>query len=148
VLEWLKRLLGKKEEHRVKYCGGIKSVRHKRRHRKSGKHFEPSTEDPKIIKKSVEKYVPSDIAEPTAAIEPPMEAVLKHEILMAKWRPFIRLLKERGTIDVNRNVYYGSLRGIDVILHAKRDLRRLGYDVSIKTKGRDGSITLNRGEAT
>lgn len=141
MLDRLLKLLGlrKGKEPEVKYCGGIRT---RRGHHEPRRWMTPSTNEPKVTRKSVDRTRPSDIISPSASAEPPREAVSKRKILLAKWRPFIRSLKIHGTVFINRNEYYGSLRGIDIILHAKKDLRRLGYGVSIRMKGRDGSVTL------
>jgi len=141
MIDRLLRFLGlrKEKEAVLKYCGGVRT-RHG--HHEPKRWSTPSTTEMRIVRKSVERVMPSDIIEPSASVKPHRDAVSKHKRLQAKWRLLVGRLERHGTVFIGRNEYYGSLRGIDIILHAKKDLRRLGYDVSIRTKGRDGYITL------
>lgn len=64
------------------------------------------------------------------------------EKLEKKWESLIHELRENGTVKISRHSHHGQLRGVDILIHARRDLKRIGYEVEIVKKGYDGEIRL------
>jgi len=64
--------------------------------------------------------------------------------IRAKWQPLIKRLEDGERIFIGRNDHYGSARGTDILLCARRDLKRLGYNCKIKKNGYDGEIWLEK----
>jgi len=51
--------------------------------------------------------------------------------IKAKWRPIIAQLTATGSFTVSGDTHYGSLRGRDILKHAKRDLKKIGINTKI-----------------
>lgn len=60
----------------------------------------------------------------------PVRKVSERSKILAKWSSVINELKTKGYYQVSKNDHFGSLRGRDILKHAKRDLNKIG----IKTK--------------
>jgi len=85
---------------------------------------------PKVVKKKV--------------IEIPKieERDLTREKLLAKWKPLLQELENKGEVVIDGNMHYGGLRGYDIVLKAKKELKLLGYKVKVKGDEKQAKISL------
>jgi len=58
------------------------------------------------------------------------------------WLSMNRRLKEDGSVKIGHNEHYGSLRGVDILIAAKRDFKRMGIPVEVQLCGSYGYIIL------
>ena len=128
----------------VKYCGGVRT---KKGHHESRKNTIPSMIDTKITRRkpsAKRKFYGINPKEKklikSVGVD---EYVVRNEMLRTKWNSLIRVLESDGKVFVSRHAHYGGIRGNDILLIAKRDLRRIGYNVDIKLTGHDGYIILH-----
>ena len=59
-----------------------------------------------------------------------------------KWNALYVALQTCNSLCINHNMHYGSLRGVDILIAAKRDFRRAGIPVTVKLCGNHGYIEL------
>lgn len=130
---WLKRLFRKEPEYRLKICGGMPT---RKGHKEPKRHVTPSRHECRITKRKVRV---GKRRKKEFTLKRAQENSSEREHLEIKWRQVIRMLDMNGRVMVTRHSHFGSLRGIDILLNAKRDLKRLGINVSIK-KDDDVSI--------
>lgn len=72
--------------------------------------------------------------------------VEKHSGLFNKWEPFLkRLYDNDGMLKINKNEYYGKIRGMDILIEARKDFKRLGIKAEVKLMGDYGTIRLLSG---
>lgn len=97
------------------------------------------TPGPEVIRKKV-RYEPllNDIETPWPTTEPTRKDLNDMKFWSGMWAALIR----RGRLRVGHNQYYGKLRGVDILIHAKRDFNRAGIPVDVKLCGSHGFISL------
>jgi len=68
-----------------------------------------------------------------------------HIKLEQKWGPLIERMKTHPheILKVTKNSYYGKIRGMDILLEARKDFKRLGIEAEFKLMGDYGTIRLS-----
>jgi hypothetical protein len=144
------RVLGifrKKKPAEVKICGGMPSGK-KRHHKPRPVTTEIITEPELHVKGEMFRRLNIGYKKPIKPkeIKAIRLAVVKDdntkELLFHKWQSLIGRLEREGRVFISRNEHYGGLRGRDILRFAKRDLRRLGYDVEVKFGDYDGYMWI------
>lgn len=145
----IKRFIEKRKRTKtqsiIKICGGLPKPKTK-----------PSKSKP-ITQKPVEWEPPKPITVPIKKIKKPKipkkkeielpkveERDLSEEKIKSKWLPLIEKLEREGEIEIDSNFHYGSLRGYDIALKLKKDLKRLGYNIHLKGDEKRCRITYTR----
>ena len=123
----------KKEKPVVKICGRLPKPKVK-------------VPKPKPTKPKAEDWTPLEpIQIPVRKIKKPKvirrkiieipeikERDLTREKLLAKWKPLLQELESKGEVVIDGNTHYGSLRGYDIVLKAKKELKMLGYKIKVE----------------
>lgn len=144
IENWKKR----KKKHEVVICGGLKTSKRRRRRKKyiiTSDYISPTIP---IIKKSVKKpKLPKPkkidlILNEIKSISYPKEDLNK-KLLEERWSWLLSQLKEGKKVRIDCNYHFGELRGNDILLKAKKDLKRLGYKVKLSLKDSYGEIWLD-----
>jgi len=134
----------KKEEYRVVICGGLRKP--KVRVPKPSEPAKPKIEDwtpPGPIRIPARKIKkPKTIKKKTIEIPKIEDRDLTREKIIAKWRPLLKVLEEKGEITIDSNFHYGGLRGYDIATKLKKDLKKLGYKTKIKGDEKQAKVIL------
>ena len=140
----------KKEEIKVvKICGGLKKPKPKK----------PKPTQSTQLKPKKEWEPPKPIIIPARKIKKPKtpkkkiieipeieERDLSEEKIKSKWLPLIQKLEREGELTIDGNFHFGSLRGYDIALKLKKDLKRLGYNIYLEGDEKRCRITYTRRE--
>lgn len=142
------RIGKKKEKARSSYLWRIKNFKEKKEKKKyiiTSDYISPTIP---IIKKSVKKpKLPKPkkidlILNEIKSISYPKEDLNK-KLLEERWSWLLSQLKEGKKVRIDCNYHFGELRGNDILLKAKKDLKRLGYKVKLSLKDSYGEIWLD-----
>lgn len=95
------------------------------------------------IKREKVKIDHSDISKFKAArtIKPTCDKKKQLEIM---WKPILDRLLKGETIKIEKNDYFGKIRGAHILTEARKDMKRLGYNVEVKLKGHGGTIRIKQ----
>lgn len=66
----------------------------------------------------------------------------KKKRMRRMWKPLLDRLLKGETVRIDKNDYFGKIRGADILREARKDLKRLGYNVEVRLKGHGGTIRI------
>jgi len=120
-------------------AGGVKTpgTRPKRRH--AWRSEASGMPEPRIVRKKVKSVKFPDDGIELAVIQDAREP---SRVDFWRWDWLYALLQQQETIRIGENEHFGALRGVDMLIAARREFRRAGIPVEVKLCGQHGFITL------
>lgn len=134
----------KKEEIKIiKICGGLKKPKPKKPKPTQPTQLKPEEwEPPKPIIIPARKIKKPKTPKKKIEIPEIEKRDLSKEKIKSKWLPLIQKLEREGEITIDGNFHFGSLRGYDIALRLKKDLKRLGYNICLEGDEKRCRITF------